>query len=231
MSWDGVSPFGPFCHPFGDASFPPKPPLASNVPNMRKCGKSAIRRTLIVGVATVVVAAGGAALAEVVSPDPVTSPSFNGPVYAVAYRGGPVYVGGNFTTANAGGKNVTRTRLAAFDARTGVLLPWNPSADANVRALAVDGDVVYAAGDFDTINGQTRDAIAGIGATSGLVTSMRHAVLGQPSALTTGAGRLYLGGRVTSVDGVPRTNLAAFPLATGALDAWAPTADDVVSAL
>ncbi|WP_433361972.1 LamG-like jellyroll fold domain-containing protein [Actinoplanes sp. CA-142083] len=199
--------------------------------NLRISGKSVVRRALIVGVATVVVAAGGAALAEVVSPDPVTSPSFNGPVYAVAYRGGTVYVGGNFTTANAGGKNVARTRLAAFDARTGALLPWNPSADANVRALAVDGDVVYAAGDFDTINGEPRDAVAGIGATSGLTTSLRHTVLGQPNALVTGAGRLYLAGRITSVDGVPRTNLAAFTLATGALDAWAPTVDDTVNAL
>jgi hypothetical protein len=198
---------------------------------MRKSGKSAVRRALIAGVATVLVAAGGAALAGVVSPDPVVSPSFNGPVYAVAYRGDTVYVGGNFTTANAGGKNVARTRLAAFDARTGALLDWHPAADANVRALAVDGDTVYAAGDFDNVNGVSRDAVAGLHATSGVLTPMRHTVLGQPSALATGSGRLYLGGRITAVDGVPRANLAAFSLATGALDGWAPATDDTVSAL
>lgn len=190
-----------------------------------------MRRSLIVGVATVVVAAGGAALAEVVSPDPVTAPSFNGPVYAIAYRAGTVYVGGNFTSAIVNGKNVARAHLAAFDARSGALLDWKPSADDNVRALAVDGNTVYAAGDFNAINGLTRDAIAGIDATDGTVTAMRHTVLGQPNTLVAGSGRLYLGGRITSVDGVPRANLAAFTLSTGALDSWAPTTDDVVSAL
>jgi hypothetical protein len=193
--------------------------------------KAAVRRLLIVGVATTVVAAGGAALAEVVGSDPVTSPSFNGPVYAVALRGETVYVGGNFTAAVVNNKSVVRQRLAAFDARTGTLLPWAPEADANVRAIAVEGTTVYAAGDFDKISGTARDSVAGMDAVSGALTPLKHSVTGQPNALAAGNGKLYLGGRITAIDGLPRANMAAFTLGTGALDAWAPTTDDVVNAV
>ncbi|MET8154674.1 LamG-like jellyroll fold domain-containing protein [Actinoplanes sp. NPDC049668] len=186
---------------------------------------------MTVGVATVVVAAGGAALAEVVSGAPTPSPSFNGPVYAIAHRGDVVYAGGSFTGALVRGKTVARQRLAAFNARTGALLDWNPGADATVRALTVDGNTVFAAGDFDKVAGMSRDAVASIDADTGVLGALKHTVLGQPNALAVANGRLYVAGRLTAVDGSPRANLAAFSTATGQLEAWAPTADDTVNAL
>ncbi|WP_305784638.1 LamG domain-containing protein [Symbioplanes lichenis] len=192
---------------------------------------SALRRTLLIGAATALVSVGGVALADIVSSSPTPSPSFNGPVYAIAHRGDVVYVGGSFTGAVAAGKTVARDRLAAFNARTGKLLDWNPGADATVRALAADGTTVYAAGDFDRVAGMARDAVAGLDATTGALTPLKHTVLGQPNALAVGNGKLYLGGRLTSVDGVARANVAAFDTATGALSTWAPTTDDTVNAL
>jgi len=161
------------------------------------------------------------------------NPDANNAVNALAISGSTVYIGGFFSGPNSINGTLTRNRLAAVDARTGELLPWAPAADGRVKALAVSGTSVYAAGDFTTVGGQKRDSLARLDATTGAVAStFKHSISGKPYALAAADGRLYLGGAITAVNGQTRTRLAAFNLTSGVLDAtWKPTVDDQVEAL
>jgi hypothetical protein len=160
-------------------------------------------------------------------------PSFNGTVLTVAYVGNVAYLGGDFTAAIVRGKQVSRGRLAAIDARSGELLPWAPAADGRVKSLVAAGGSIYLAGDFGAVSGQKRDSLARVDATSGAVSStFKHAISGRPYAIAAAGNRLYLGGAITAVNGQARGRLASFNLTTGALDTrWRPTVDDQVETI
>src|SRR5919202_4424523 len=114
------------------------------------------------------------ALEGVVNGAPSSSWQTNGTVLALAYANGAIYVGGDFTSvrppgAAAGTGEVARDHLAAFDATTGDLLPFNPDVDATVWALVAspDGGTVYAGGDFSSVGGVPAGRLAAFDTATG----------------------------------------------------------------
>jgi large repetitive protein len=90
-----------------------------------------------------------------------TLPLTDGAV-ATSPSGSVVYVGGTFTHVDG----ASRVHIAAFNATTGALLPWNPNVSGKVSAIATEGDNVYVGGTFGTVGGVARTNLADISATT-----------------------------------------------------------------
>lgn len=134
----------------------------------------------------------------------------------------------------------------ALPFRSGAVLPtprstWMPT-NGQVNALASDGTYVYLGGTFTSLTNpatgqvQSHAGLARVGLLSGSADgSWNPTVTGTVESLAVRAsnGTLYVGGAITFVNGVARTNLASLSTSTGAaLNAFAPTTDkDVLSLL
>jgi len=97
--------------------------------------------------------------------DPGFRPVVASAVSALAVTDTTVYAGGNFSSA---GKQ-TRSRLAAFSRTDGSLLPWAPTADDRVNALALspDGRSLIVGGAFTKLtstDGSSSQTARGLGA-------------------------------------------------------------------
>ncbi len=150
--------------------------------------------------------------------DPTFAPSASyAGISALALDDGVLYVGGVFGIF--GGE--VRSHLAAVDATTGAVLPWNPDASAPVIALAAANGIVYAGGEFTDIGGQASSHLAAIDAVTGIPAAWPGTDT-KVRSLALRGGTLYVGGGFSQAGGASRERVAAIDIATGLATAWNP---------
>jgi len=144
------------------------------------------------------------------------APSLNaqGRVIKASADGSTIYVGGDFTQVNG----TTRNRVAALDAATGVLRPFNGNANGNVDALAVSGNTLYMGGAFTVVGNQPRSRLAAVNATTGAILPWAPTASLEVRALVVpaGKGKVIAGGHFDMINGVQTRGLVALDADTGA---------------
>lgn len=136
--------------------------------------------------------------------------------WTMARSGDVMYVGGSFT--DIGGHS--RRHLAAVDLISGAALDWDPglpSLNDWIQHLSITGNVVYVAGSFPVIGGQSRHHLAALDATTGEVLDWNP----DPRLRATGLavsrvevipGATCIGGNFTSLAGQRHPYFAVFPV-------------------
>jgi hypothetical protein len=234
----------------GDASASVE--VATSIRSIPDTGTSGGRLALVLAALVAIIAlqaALGASPALAIAERPDATDMTNGEVYASALSedGKTLYIGGKFTKVKekrTDGAIIGRTvsNVAAIDVASGNLIrTWRPQVTGDgavVRSLAVKDSRVYVGGNFTAVADGSgtiypRKNLAAINAATASVTPFAPQVGGADSfvyALEADDSKLYAGGGFSKVDGQPRKNLAAFSLATGALDPdWKPATSKVTS--
>ncbi|HLP54932.1 MAG TPA: T9SS type A sorting domain-containing protein [Fluviicola sp.] len=132
--------------------------------------------------------------------------------------GNTLFVGGAFSHFN----NQARTRLAAFDLTTGLLKPWNPSANGYVTDLKATDSAVFVATSaqtFTQVGGQPRRYFAAIDAVTGQTLSwdpFQNAPAYvpnpdyNPETIETAGNMVFIGGVIDTISDVKRANVAVY---------------------
>jgi hypothetical protein len=125
--------------------------------------------------------------------------------YSVARLGSSAYVSGYFSIV--GGQ--PRNWIAAVDATSGVVTPWNPAPDGRVNHLASSGSTILVGGWFSRIGEQPRSRIAELDATTGLATAWDPQANGEALAFLVNGPTVYVGGGFTAIGNQASGGLAA----------------------
>lgn len=155
----------------------------------------------------------------------------------VSDDGGSLFVGGQFNSAIGTNGTFDRYNAAAFSTATGEVTAFDPHPWGVVNDLELNaaGTLVYAAGEFTSVNNLsfvTRRGVAAFSASTGTVTSFdpNLATRAFALALDEDSNTLYAGGQFVTVNGsTARRRLAAFNTSTGTATSFNPNIDSAVA--
>ncbi len=173
---------------------------------------------------------------QTVSSDSLPTAQIDGVAWSQQVSGNVVFVGGSFANARPAGSapgvnTVARPNLMSYDLTNGVMTSWAPNLNGQVRSLAVspDGNTLYVAGQFTSINGLARYRLAAFDISTPALKLDPALKPWAPNVNATvygiyaTASTLYFGGPFSSVNGTARAGAAAINPTTNALTGFAPT--------
>jgi|Tabmets5t2r1_1033131.scaffolds.fasta_scaffold03268_2 Domain of unknown function (DUF5122) beta-propeller len=118
--------------------------------------------------------------------------------YSITEAGDLMVVGGKFTAVENSARTTTyaRSNVFAFDADTGAVTGFAPTVNGQIWSVLGDGDSVYIGGEFTSVNGQPRTAIAKLDLTTGQVDPAFAPTIasGRVSDMELAHGQLIVGG-------------------------------------
>ena len=181
---------------------------------------------------TMLVVTAGAATPAVANQSvvPSTFPLANQPrvmdgrIYSIDTRGTSVVVGGTFTRirpAPSGSTEISRAYIFKFDVSTGLIdNTFRPTLNGAVEGIrySPDGQSLFVAGAFTTVNGVTRNRVVKLNATTGAVDpTFVASVNNTVKDLDLSNGRVIIGGYFGKIGTVTRQRLAMLDPTTGAV--------------
>ncbi len=165
-----------------------------------------------------------------VTADALPTVQIDGVVWKQLVVNGTVFAGGRFANARpagaAPGENLQpRSNLLSYDLATGVLKPFNPTFNGQIRALAAspDGKTLYVGGEFTMVGTTPRNRVAAFDIATGKlladIANVNAGVLGLAATAT----RVYVVGYFSSINNVRRIGAAAVDRKTGTVQPFTVT--------
>src|SRR5438477_603708 len=165
-------------------------------------------------------------------------PNANGTVRVVVVQpDGKILLGGDFTTLSPnGGAAVTRNRIARLNPDGTLDTVFNPNADGNILAVALQADGrILAGGFFTNIGGQTRNRIARLDAVTAVADSFNPNANSTIDTIAVQAdGKILAGGAfvgANSIGGAMRNRIARLDAISGLADSFDPHANNTVQSI